>query len=210
MSTSFSNTSMPESSIFTPQDKVSIKTIICIFIIILIICFIMSSILELCQDSARIKFNQLYSECKHPEIENFSNDNLYAFSPVKDDRYQSIVLNAPELANSTGPSNLLLSQVERYVRNINNELEIRFDIYANLYVLGGNVFQSGKVPEQSYKVYLYNDNNEVLLGELNKDSDGIYKLKTISNDKSVLEYKNVKIVYKTNNKSEILLKGSFN
>jgi hypothetical protein len=83
-------------------------------------------------------------------------------------------------------------------------------MFANLYVLGGNVFGEIK-QDQEYRAYAFtSDGKKIDLGKLEKENDGFYKLKITAEDERLAAYNSIKIVYKTSDKETILLEGAFN
>lgn len=150
--------------------------------------------------SLREEFNNISNEP-------FSNDSFYSFKLSRDARYQSIPLLDPK--NNT----ILFGKAQRYIFSKNDQIVYRLDIDSNLYVLDGNIFDSEKV-DQKYDVLLHNTktNKDLHIGNLKKDGDGIYKLSFVSNNKvqELSEYDTLYIFYTMNNKSDLILSGTFN
>jgi hypothetical protein len=146
--------------------------------------------------------------------ENFSNDEIYAFSPAQYSNYQAIPLLSPYDENKN-PENLYFGQANRYIiASFKDSLPLyRLEVYCNLPVLGGNVFNNKTTNViQSYKVFLLNNKSKekVFLQELKRDGDGIYKMKYITDKvKDMLRYKQLQIVYGVDDKETVLLEGSF-
>ena len=67
-------------------------------------------------------------------IENFSNDEMYSFKTAQESSYQSIPLLAPE------NDNLMFGQAKRFVSAIDGTFVYRLEIYCNLLVLDGNIY----------------------------------------------------------------------
>jgi hypothetical protein len=143
-------------------------------------------------------------------IEMFSNDEIYSYQTAQESSYQSIPLLAPN------DENLFFGQAKRFISSIDGKLIYRLEIYANLFVLDGNIYD--KVPrnsiKQKYIVTLQNTKTQDLfiIGDLVKDGDGIYKLKFISNEKvqEFVKFDKVNISYKIDNDTQLLLSGTFN
>jgi hypothetical protein len=147
--------------------------------------------------------------------ENFSNDDLYSYKKQQFANYTSIPLLSPfdEFKN---PTNLFFGQANRYVYNTDTEnLYYRLEIFCNMLVLDGNIYDIAKRNSinQKYIVYLLNDktNKKKLIGNLYKDGDGIYKIKINFKDniEKLLSYNKIIIVYSLDNQEQILLEGSF-
>ena len=150
-------------------------------------------------------------------IEKFSNEEMMSYSYEKTSEYQSIPLIAPFDENKN-PINLFFGQAHRYIYKKDSKMNYRLEIYCNLSVLNGNVFDMDKTNViQSYKVYLIDSkkNEKNYLDELKKDGDGMYKLKfnSISINKEAsdfIRFDKIEIVYKENSKETVLLTGKFN
>jgi hypothetical protein len=143
---------------------------------------------------------------KNEYQEDFGNDD----GALELANYIRIPLLAPfdEFKN---PTNLFFGQVNRYTLADSYRLEI----FCNLLVLDGNMFdvaQRGTI-NQKYIVYLVNDKNnkKLPLGPLYKDGDGIYKMKINfkENIKELLSYNKIIIAYSLDNQEQILLEGLF-
>ena len=142
-------------------------------------------------------------------IENFSNDEMYSFKTAQESSYQSIPLLAPD------EDNLMFGKAKRFVSAIDGAFVYRLEIYSNLLVLDGNIYD--KAPrnsiKQKYSVFLQNtkQKGKVHVGDLVKDGDGIYKLKYISkeNVQELTAYDRVHIVYVLNDNEQPILSGTF-
>lgn len=142
-------------------------------------------------------------------IENFSNDEMYSFKTAQESSYQSIPLLAPE------DDNLMFGQAKRFVSAIDGTFVYRLEIYCNLLVLDGNIYD--KAPrnsvKQKYSVFLQNTKRKgkMHVGDLVKDGDGIYKLKFISKEgvEELAAYDKVNIVYVLNDNEQNILSGTF-
>lgn len=119
--------------------------------------------------------------------------------------------------NSNSPMNLLFGTAEIYSKSNGNNIIVS----CNLYVLSGNIYNSnaiesnlepnndvdyasfaeGNSPDK-YAVLIVNSNNEeIYLGDLQKDGDGLYKLNTMTNE----NIKQLKIFFQSENGDEVLL-----
>lgn len=148
-------------------------------------------------------------------IEKFSNEDMMSFSYEKSSEYQSIPLLAP-MDESNNPKNLFFGQANRFVISKNGILNYRLELYCNLLVLNGNIYDTTQKVDHMYKVFLINSKNgeNILLDTLKKDGDGMYKLKFNSIDinkqaQDFIDYDKIQIVYSLDNKDDILLEGKF-
>jgi hypothetical protein len=144
-------------------------------------------------------------KCAGNNIENFTNEVTFKTAS----NYQNIPLLSPT------NENLLFGQVQRYIISQNDEMIYRLEINCNLFILGGNVFGE-KITEDvndKYIVTLKNtkDNKKLIIGDLVKDGDGIYKLLYISkeNIQYLAQCDTVEIVYVIKDQSQTILAGSF-
>lgn len=145
--------------------------------------------------------------------ENFSNDEMYSYKSATSSNYQSVPLLAP-LDENKNPENLFFGKANRFIYKHNDEYVYSLEIYCNLLVLDGNIYDKAQrnTINQKYKVYLVNSKTKEtsFLDNLAKDGDGIYKLKYKSNQsEALLKYDIVKIVYSLDNKEQTLLQGNF-
>lgn len=139
--------------------------------------------------------------------------------------FQRVDLNAPIDPETGTHKNLLFGKANRIV----DDNTLTLDVEANLYVLGGDTYDSGIIPalglndydgnftkfytteeKQKYKLYMSETENsyEELIGELKKDGDGLYKLKSnlpLSSNK----LKVVKVYFESDNEKVLVLTGSF-
>ena len=127
--------------------------------------------------------------------------------------YQSIPLLAP-LDENRNPENLFFGKANRFIYKHNDEYVYSLEIYCNLLVLDGNIYDKTQrnTIKQKYKVYLVNSKTKEtsFLDNLVKDGDGIYKLKYKSNQsEALLKYDIVKINYSLDDKEQTLLQGNF-
>jgi len=148
-------------------------------------------------------------------IEKFSNEDMMSFSYEKSSEYQSIPLLAP-MDENNNPKNLFFGQANRFVISKNGILNYRLELYCNLLVLNGNIYDTAQKVDHMYKVFLMNTKNgqNILLDTLKKDGDGMYKLKFNSIDinkqaQEFIDYDKIQIAYSLDNKDEILLEGKF-
>jgi hypothetical protein len=220
---------MSDSDLIKSINKnVNILVYICLFIITF--CCLMSFFNSLALASSDTLTYEaptmvcMNGKCKYIDNkEHFSNDELFSYKKQEVANYVSAALLAPsnEFKNAT---NLFFGKANVYINN-NDSLYYRIEIYCNLFVLDGNVYDVAKrgTVDQKYIVYLVNDktSKKKLIGNLYKDGDGIYKLKAVfkndkndKNDKNVIDelvsYNKINIVYSLDNKEQVLLEGFFN
>lgn len=151
--------------------------------------------------------------CACRSIENFSNDEMYSYKQSASSSYQSIPLTPKD------DENLFFGQANRFIM-IENEpvfggkgkIVYRLEIFCNLFVLDGNIFDQKK-SLQSYGVYLSNSKtgDSKFLNNLVKENDGMYKLKfkTSEDIEKLASYDQVKIIYNLEKGEELLLSGKF-
>jgi hypothetical protein len=171
-------------------------------------------------------------------VENFSNNEFYSYKNIDYSNYTSIPLTALDISNTNkSPSNLLFGGANRMITsNSSGDTFYTIDINANLYVLGGQVYDSagGKIYDsgnqkivQKYTVQLVNPklNKTFPIGTLQKGGDGIYKLnyklnlknipKEIGTVDNLINYNIVQIIYNATNTSgevlqnKIVIQGTF-
>jgi len=142
--------------------------------------------------------------------ENFSNDVMYNYTHSATSNYQNIALTAPDTINQT-PANLVFGEAHRYVTLEDDQIELRLDISANLYVLDGNILnQRAEKVKHSYQAYLVNNKREISIGTLKRDGDGLYKLKLeTKNPGEMLTARGLTIKYEIDNENVVLLTGTF-
>jgi hypothetical protein len=141
--------------------------------------------------------------------EHFSNNEIYSFKSAQASNYQSIPLLAPD------NENMFFGQAKRFITSVDDVLNYRLEIYCNLFVLDGNIFD--KTPTKSvkhtYSAILRNTKKKGTLkvGDLVKDGDGIYKLKytTQKDVEELVKYDTVDIIYSLNDNDQLLLTGKF-
>jgi hypothetical protein len=148
-------------------------------------------------------------------MEKFSNEDMMSFSYEKSSEYQSIPLLA-QMDENNNPKNLFFGQANRFIISKNGKLNYRLELYCNLLVLNGNIYDTAKNVDQMYKVFLINTKTgkQVFLDILKKDGDGMYKIKFNSLDinkeaQEFIEYDKIQIIYSLDNKDNILLEGKF-
>jgi hypothetical protein len=148
-------------------------------------------------------------------MEKFSNEDMMSFSYEKSSEYQSIPLLAL-MDENNNPKNLFFGQANRFIISKNGKLNYRLEIYCNLLVLNGNIYDTAKKVDHMYKVFLINTKTgeQIFLDILKKDGDGMYKLKFNSLDikkeaQEFVGYDKIQIIYSLDNKDDILLEGKF-
>lgn len=156
--------------------------------------------------------NCINNRCRCNAIENFTN-GIESFTNEVTFKTASNYQNIPLLSPTN--ENLLFGQAQRYIMSRNNEMIYRLEINCNLFILGGNVFGE-KITEEANDKYIAvlkntKDNKKLIIGDLVKDGDGIYKLTYIS--KENIEYlgqcDTIEIVYIIKDKSQTILAGTF-
>ena len=121
--------------------------------------------------------------------------------------YQSIPLTPPESDSST----FITAQANKYILQKDNNTIYRLEVLANLFELDGNVYGDLSPQNHSYRVYISNDTDKLLLGTLEKNGDNVYKLKVeLDFTKELMDKNNLYIIYQKDNNEEIILQGTFN
>lgn len=201
--------------LFTPNEMITCSIFnlkMFLFVLMIIVCI---SCLASC-------LNTLFSPMDEPKrmhgcrIEPFANDEFFSYKDTINPGY--FTYQNAELTSVT--NNLIFGQAKRYVHtHIKTSKPIYLlEIFANLYVLNGNPFGVEKLGiddtsfKHKYVAYLKNTKSgkRVLMGQLLRDGDGMYKLKFSSQD--VNEYSpfnEVEIVHKSPQKETIVLQGKF-
>lgn len=114
--------------------------------------------------------------------EYFSNDQFSSYKNIQYSDYASIPLTALDISPTENiPNNLLFGKANRIITShVDGKVYFTLEINANLYVLGGQVYDAPdqKKIEQNYSLQLENpkNNKKLFLGNLKKDNDGLYKL----------------------------------
>jgi hypothetical protein len=131
----------------------------------------------------------------------FGNTNMHKY-------YQYAALTAPSTHENT-PSSILFGEFKKFNLMRNSNLTTLINITANLYILDGNVYTNGQRSiTQSYKAYFTNDKNErLLIGDLIRDGDGLYKLQFMTTDNKYNDYKEIVIIHQFNGDEKIVLSG---
>ena len=146
--------------------------------------------------------------------EHFSNDDMYSYKKSVSSSYQSIPLTSKD------NENLFFGKANRFIMIENDpvfrgksKIVFRLEIFCNLFVLDGNVFDQRK-NKQAYSVYLANSKTgqQKFIDNLIKDQDGMYKLKykTSENIEELASYDQVNIIYSLDTSEQLLLYGKFN
>ena len=227
MSSEFNSSSL---SSIQESNAITMHFILKIFLYILVIFFVfimVSSIGGMCSGPYTVEG---YQNGGIPPLEPMEyrsyEDKKFPLTYNNYTHFQNTQLVAPDTPNST-PKHLLFGNAKKFI----SESESKIEVYANLYVLGGNVMKSG-VPTATgknsldtsfnnysdfnqakaideYKVYTSDSmdgSSEMLIGNLYKDGDGIYKLKEKINLK---DSKYIKIYFETADDKVLLLVGKF-
>lgn len=158
--------------------------------------------------------------------ENFSNDDMYSYKKSVSSSYQSIPLTAKDNDNLFfGKANRFimvendpvfrgtLPMANPSVRQGKSKIVFRLEIFCNLFVLDGNVFDQRK-NKQAYGVYLVNSKtgDQMFINNLKKDNDGMYKLKykTSEDVEKLASYDQINIIYSLDQAEQLILYGKFN
>ena len=165
------------------------------FILIVIVLFIISSILRF-----------IFTDYNEP----FQNDHFYSYKNINYSNYASVPLTA-----INNEQNITFGQITRIIssdpnwemsdilktKKQDNKLYINLEVFANLYILGGQIYDENKPITQEYLVSLTDPktNKTIILGKLHKDNDGLYRLKykMALNDLHInlLDYNIVNVIY---------------
>jgi hypothetical protein len=204
----------------------NLKILFTLFVVYLISSSIMSSLMPMPMTDDKIMFvppdmkgcpcgkcprSCPCGKCKRLLIEEFSDDKLYSYKKNRYADYQSIPLLAKN-DEFNNPENLLFGQANRHIYIKDDIMIINFEIFCNLFVLDGSIYGGSEKVNQKYKVYLLDTKtkSKMFLSDLNKDGDGIYKLKVKSKDvETLVKYNVIEIVYSLDNKEEVVLRGQF-
>ena len=211
-----------DSSSFLPQNdnkftsEIAFKVVMLLIIIFLCFCIFSSMMAQASTCNTREEFDKKVvlsrpniSHIKQiPLKEHFSNDQLFSFNDTPVSRTQTIQLLPPD------NKSLITGEVDRFIVPKNDSFNFILNISCNLYVLGGNAFDSNNPITQEYLVYLQDTkaNEKMLLGPLKKDGDGLYKLKFQREGPKVrdlVNFNKIIITYKLNNDEQIVLLGTF-
>lgn len=152
-------------------------------------------------------------QCKH-STEFFTNLNSklqsdfnYDLKNTVESEYRQEYLNQTQYDKAMlTPPNEENSFITGEAIRFNNNKNLRVDIFANLYLLNGNVYANSK--SSFYAAYLSNKQNNVLLGKLDKAQDNVYKL-SLDLPQHLSSYNVVQIVYHENDKTLLVLQGEF-
>lgn len=236
--------SLPNDSLF--YLNIDLKMLAILLFIILVCIFTMS-----------LSISMIPTPHRYMYIEKFNNDNSYSYNYNYKDmmysNYSRSALTAPDI-NTKTPKNMtfgtatriltynknidwdnLHNELKEQEKNQNQDLYFNINIEADLYVLGGQIYDKGDYVYQNYIAQLINSkSNEIIdLGTLKKDNDGLYRLKysfnlnnppqwlVLQSKRSPLDelinYNIVKIIHviknpKTNNiiSSNVMLLGDLN
>lgn len=124
---------------------------------------------------------------------------------------QSIPLTAPDTPRQT-PENLQFGQATRMVTVKNGNMRYRLDIQCNLPVLGGSVYAE-KVEPYAYRVRVTDGADMVDIGALQRDGDGMYKLKLDEADtkraRALAAYVGIGVYLKSAEEQHLVLLGGF-
>ena len=174
----------------------NIKMILAFSFTILLLCVIMSSFGSVSDRRYNCHCNDTVCTCSN--MEQFSDDNLYSYSLAPEADSQSVSLYSND--------NLLVGETIRFI----TPKEYILTIKANLYTIGGNVFD--KSPVGNYNVILSSTNDPKIqpinLGSLKIDGDQYYKMVYRSPDiQKMLNYNKISIVYTISDKQQEIVSG---
>lgn len=226
MSTATSTIPTGLTDTYVRESSSALRFTLWVFFYFFIFMLISSSISRICfnacaqsiiaePDDMQLRYDGIKIKPKYKVLkEDFTNEDQYnqgsefKFNYETSSKYQSIALTSIDIKDKT-PLNMMIGQANRYFSSQNGKSNIILDMFANLYILGGNIFGEIK-KDQEYRAYGYTlDNKKIDLGKLEKEQDGFYKLKIASNDPSILQYNTIQIVYKTLDSEQVLLNGKF-
>lgn len=199
----------------------NLETIFMCSLTVLFICIIMSSSIS-SNYVPRIRCNCMGDRCYCQSREYFKNINSANFLKKNtSNSYLQQVSSSYVSIPLLDPKNehLFFGQANKYIYKGNVELDkiesdkfiYRLEIFCNLFVLNGNVYNGDRSSNQKFSVVLKNSKTQetIKIGNLIKDGDGIYKLKYISSDKKLTGYDRVDIIYVLNGNEQIVLSGKF-
>lgn len=157
---------------------------------------------------------ETFKSVSSKDQENFSNDDMYSYKKSVSSSYQSIPLTAKD------DENLFFGKANRFIMIENDpvfrgksNIVFRLEIFCNLFILDGNVFDQKKT-KQAYSVYLVNSKTgaQKFIDNLKKDNDGMYKLKykTSEDLEELASYDRINIIYSLDQAEQLILYGKFN
>lgn len=174
--------------------------------IVLLFSLLSSIFIKLC-NASKDEYKPVCSKChkrncKHySALEHLTNTELSEYKYIHETHYEKAMLTSPD-------NNFITGEAVRYIDKDN----YRIEIFANLYLLNGNVYKA-ETSKGFYTAYLSNQSSTqtMLLGNLTKDRDHVYKLTVKSNKQleSVKNNKHIHIVYHENGQSVTILRGKF-
>ncbi len=206
----------------TDNQKFATTVILVILILLIFYCLYMTFFATTVQCACTCKTKEEYADVGSVKVQDEAD-----FDPILKvtNNFQRVDLNAPVDPETGTHKSLLFGKANR----IFNDDSITLDVEANLYVLGGDTYDSGITPvlglnsddgkftkfyateeKEKYKLYMSEseDSAEELIGELKKDGDGIYKLKT-NLPLSSRKLKVVKIYFESNGEKVLVITGAF-
>lgn len=157
---------------------------------------------------------ETFKSVSSKDQENFSNDDMYSYKKSVSSSYQSIPLTAKDDANLFfGKANRFIMIENDPVFRGKSNIVFRLEIFCNLFILDGNVFDQKK-NKQAYSVYLVNSKTgaQKFIDNLKKDNDGMYKLKykTSEDLEELASYDRINIIYSLDQAEQLILYGKFN
>uniref|UniRef100_A0A6C0CZS3 Uncharacterized protein n=1 Tax=viral metagenome TaxID=1070528 RepID=A0A6C0CZS3_9ZZZZ len=153
-------------------------------------------------------YDEIYAENNNVKCEYCNNENnieTFENSTINFTKYKQLKLLPPDHTNQI--TNILLSGQANIYKNDNTA---RLELVCNLYEIGGNVYDTVHTIKGKYIAYLYNDktNQQLTLGDLVRDGDGLYKLNYVSNNiQELSNYNLIRIAYITDNESTTIIEA---
>ena len=204
------------------NQKFFVRVILVVLVVSLICCIYMSMTAPKVDCTCDCKIKEEYGNVGKTELAEAAE-----FDPTLKiaNNFQRVDLNAPIDPETGAHKNLLFGKANRI---INDDKTYTLDVEANLYVLGGDTYDSGIIPalglnsydgnytkfnvteaNEKYRLYLSNASGaEQLVGELKKDGDGVYKLKTVIPEESQ-KMKTVNVYFEGLGERVLVITGSF-
>ena len=217
MSESYSSVSTNLTSPFFTTSEVSTGLIfnlkICLLACLIIFCIscLMSSLttFSCCNGNCKCDNCTCNSDCIGNcagNYEHFGNDDFFSYKDTINPGYfisQTASLTSPD-------QNLIFGNATKIISPLKDINTFYLELQCSLYVLNGNPFVNTLIDEH-YQVYLANnDNKKELIGRLNKDQDGTYKLNFKSSDiEKYSSFNKIIVTFLYDNKEQIILNGQF-
>lgn len=174
----------------------------------LLLFLILSNLIVTCFEASKMRPYQIaYVPAKLKE--EFNNEKV-KFSPPQ--TFQRIPLTPPE---SNGIDHMYFGTANLHIIPTDaGATTLIFEIYANLPILGGNVYGKSTT-DQFYSVKLIDEktNKSITSKDIVRDNDGMYKLKYKTTNQQEIEeiskMKRVRVKYNTKDEHQIVMEGRF-